>query len=80
VIANLYMTLKALKPAATPGGALGRIYMGQLVKVAITVGLFMAAARVRGLSWPALLIGYLSTLIVFWWVPFRAGSTDSGGH
>ena len=80
MIANLYMTLKALKPAATPGSALGRLYMGQLVKVAITVGLFMVAARVRGLSWPALLIGYLGTLIAFWWVPFRAGSSDSGGQ
>jgi len=29
---------------------------------------------------PALLIGYLGTLIAFWWVPFRAGSTDSGGQ
>lgn len=76
VIANLYMTLKALKPAATPAGALGRLYMGQLVKVAITVGLFVSAARVRGLSWPALLIAYLGTLAAFWWVPFRAGSTS----
>jgi F0F1-type ATP synthase assembly protein I len=78
VIANLYMTLKALKPAVTPAGALGRLYMGQLVKVAITVGLFVAAARVRGLSWPALLIAYLGTLVAFWWVPFRAGSSSGG--
>ena len=45
--------------------------MGQLVKVGITVGLFVAASRVPGLSWPALLIAYLATLVVFWWVPFR---------
>jgi len=76
-IANLYMTLKALRPAESPVGALGRLYMGQLVKIAITVGLFMAAARVPGLSWPALLIGYLATLVVFWWVPFR-NSGSSG--
>jgi F0F1-type ATP synthase assembly protein I len=78
VIANLYMTLRALKPAATPGGALGRLYMGQLVKVAITVGLFVAATRMHGLSWPALLIAYLGTLVAFWWVPFRAGTTGVG--
>lgn len=79
VIANLYMTLRALKPASTPAGALGRLYMGQLVKVAITVGLLVVAARVPGLSWPALLFAYLGTLVAFWWVPFRSGSAESGG-
>jgi F0F1-type ATP synthase assembly protein I len=74
LVANLYMTLKALRPANSPQGALGRLYMGQLVKVGITVGLFVAASRVPGLSWPALLIAYLATLVVFWWVPF----SDSG--
>jgi ATP synthase protein I len=71
LIANLYMTLKALRPAKSPVGALGQLYMGQLVKVGITVGLFVAASRVPGLSWPALLIAYLGALVVFWWVPFR---------
>jgi ATP synthase protein I len=71
LIANLYMTHKALQPAKSPVGALGRLYVGQLVKIVITVGLFVAASRVPGLSWPALLVGYLGTLIVFWWMPFR---------
>jgi ATP synthase protein I len=73
LIANLYMTLRALRPADSPHGALGRLMMGQLVKVGITVGLFVAASRLPGLSWPALLIAYLATLVVFWWVPFRDG-------
>jgi len=72
VIANLYMTLKVLKPAASPQGALGRLYIGQLVKVALTVILFLLAARIRGLSWPAMLLGYAGTLVVFWWVPLAA--------
>lgn len=75
VIANLYMTLKALQSADTPHGALGRIFVGQLVKVAITVGLFWVASRVSGLSWPALLVAYLTTLIAFWWVPFSSSGT-----
>ena len=70
-IANLYMTLKALRPARTPGAALGALYMGQLVKVALTVGMFLAVARQPGLVWPALLVAYIATLVVFWWVPFR---------
>ena len=73
VIANLYMTFNALRPSSSAAGALGRLLFGQLVKVALTVMMFVAAARMPGLSWPALLVSYLATLVVFWWVPLRAG-------
>lgn len=76
LVANLYMTLKALQPATSPRGALGRLMMGQLVKIAITVGLFVAASRMPGLSWPALLVAYLATLVMFWWVPFRNSGSN----
>jgi F0F1-type ATP synthase assembly protein I len=69
VVANLYMTYKALQPARTPRGALGRVYYGQLVKVVLTVGMFLLAAHLPRVSWPALLLAYASTLLVFWWVP-----------
>jgi ATP synthase protein I len=72
VIANLYMTFMALRPAGSPRGALGRLYFGQLVKVAITVGLFLAAVRLSHVVWPALLVAYAATLVVFWWVPFMS--------
>jgi ATP synthase protein I len=72
VIANLYMTLKALRPKRSARAALGALYTGQLVKVALTVALFVIAARLPWLVWPALLIAYIATLAVFWWVPFRA--------
>jgi ATP synthase protein I len=74
VIANLYMTLKALRPKRSARAALGALYTGQLVKVALTVALFVIAARLPWLVWPALLIAYIATLAVFWWVPFRAAS------
>jgi ATP synthase protein I len=74
VAANMYMTFKALQPARTRRRALGQLYLGQLVKVAMTVALFMLAARLPHLSWPALLIAYAATLVVFWWVPFAAAS------
>lgn len=72
IVANMYMTFKALQPARTPRRALGQLYLGQLVKVGLTVALFMLAARMPRVSWPALLIAYLATLVVFWWVPFAA--------
>jgi ATP synthase protein I len=72
LVANLYMTFKALQPARTPRRALGQLYLGQLVKVGLTVALFMLAAHLPHLSWPALLIAYLATLVVFWGVPFAA--------
>ena len=74
IVANMYMTFKALQPARTPRRALGQLYLGQLVKVGLTVALFMLAARMPQVSWPALLIAYLATLVVFWWVPFTAAS------
>jgi ATP synthase protein I len=74
VIANLYMTSTALKPALTARRALTRLYVGQAIKVGLTVALFYAAWRFARVSWPALLIAYMATLVVFWWVPFTAAS------
>jgi ATP synthase protein I len=73
VIANLYMTSTALKPALSARGALARLYVGQTIKVALTVGLFFVASRFARVLWPALLAAYAATLAVFWWVPFAAG-------
>ncbi len=73
VIANFYMTSTALKPTRTARGALTRLYVGQAIKVALTVTLFCAASRDARVSWPALLAAYAATLAAFWWVPFAAG-------
>jgi ATP synthase protein I len=78
VAANLYMTFRALQPARTPRRALGQLYLGQLIKVALTVALFMLAARLPHLSWPALLIAYAATLVVFWWVPMSGAPRMRG--
>ncbi len=76
VIANLYMTATALKSTLSARGALTRLYVGQAIKVALTVALFVAASRFARVSWPALLTGYAATLVVFWWVPFAAGGRE----
>ncbi|MFZ9708090.1 MAG: ATP synthase subunit I [Steroidobacteraceae bacterium] len=72
LLANLYMTFAALRPARSAPLALGRLLTGQFVKVALTVGLFLAVAQQQGVVWPALIAGYLATLVVFWVVPVLA--------
>lgn len=75
VVANLYMTFRAMQPARTARAALGRMYFGQLLKVVLTVVLLVAAVlvlqRVAGrVSVPALIVGYIAVLAVSWVVSF----------
>lgn len=72
LIANLYMTLAALRSARTAGFALGRLLAGQFVKVLLTVGMFLAVAQRKDVVWPAVFAGYVATLVVFWVVPVLA--------
>jgi F0F1-type ATP synthase assembly protein I len=69
VVANAYMTVTALRPARSPGGALGRLLLGQVVKIALTVALFVIAFRSGRVDLPPMLAGYFATLMVFWFVP-----------
>ena len=72
-VANLYMTLAALRSVGGNAGlALRRLFTGQFVKVGLTVLLFYAAARRGDVVWPALIVGYIATLIVFWALPAMA--------
>jgi len=72
VVANLYMTRKALVPERTAPDALRRLIVGQVVKVVVTIGLFMAASRLPHVVWPALLAAYAVTLLVFWLLPMSS--------
>lgn len=65
-VTTLYARRWALAPAGTVNGALLRVMVGELIKVASTVVLFIAAARVPRLVWPALLCGYVVALIGGW--------------
>jgi F0F1-type ATP synthase assembly protein I len=69
VVANAYMTVTALRPTRSPGGALGRLLFGQLLKVAFTVAGFVIVAKTGRAHWPSLLVAYVATLVVFWIVP-----------
>lgn len=72
VIANLYMTFAALRPGGSAGRVLGRLVLGQAIKVFITVAGFVIVARSGAVSWPPLLAAYIVTLVVFWVVPALA--------
>jgi F0F1-type ATP synthase assembly protein I len=67
--ANAWMTLMTLRATPSAAGALGRLVFGQMVKVMMTVGLLLVVARGGWANWPALLIAYAATLLVFWFVP-----------
>jgi F0F1-type ATP synthase assembly protein I len=80
VIANAYMMFKALRPARTARAALAAVYMGQVVKFALTVAAFMWAARLPHVSWLALMSAYVGTLAVSWWVPMTATPRKIGSE
>jgi hypothetical protein len=45
---------------------------GQLLKVGVTVMGLLIVAKGGWANWPALLIAYGATLVVFWFVPMWA--------
>lgn len=69
LIANAWMTLTALPSSSSPAGALGRLMIGQMVKIGVTVVLLFVVARGHWAHWPALILAYVATLVVFWVVP-----------
>ncbi|MCU0761284.1 MAG: ATP synthase subunit I [Steroidobacteraceae bacterium] len=72
-VANLYMTLAALRSVGGNAGlALRRLFTGQFVKVGLTVLLFVVVARRGDAIWPAVIVGYVATLVVFWALPALA--------
>lgn len=78
IIANLYITLTTLRPHGSARQAVRRLYVGQAVKVGLTVMMFIVVARSLVVSWPALLLAYIATLMAYWWVPFRAAMRSTG--
>jgi len=77
VIANLYMTMTALRPGRGAGQILGRLAFGQMMKIGLTVALFVIVARTGWAAWPPLVTAYIATLVVFWFVPAYAATRMS---
>ena len=52
---------------ANPGVAVMSFFVWELVKIVVTIGLLFAAHRlVKDLNWPAMLVGLILTLKVYW--------------
>lgn len=59
--------LSRQRASANAGGALAGFFVWELVKIALTVAMLFAAPRlVEGLSWLALLAGFVVTMKVYW--------------
>lgn len=55
------------KSAANGGAALVGFFVWEMVKIALTVAMLVAAPRLMAdLSWPALLAGFVVTMKVYW--------------
>ena len=71
--------LSRQKSAAQGSAALAGFFVWELVKIALTVAMLFAAPRlIAGLSWLALLAGFVVTMKVYWaamW--FRSARKDS---
>ncbi len=63
---NLYISSRARVVERSVGAALGRVMVGEFIKVICTIALFMVAARVPHLVWPGLLLGFVAALIASW--------------
>ena len=53
--------------SVSPGAAVTGFFFWEMVKIALTVAMLFAAPRlIMGLSWPALLVGLVVTMKVYW--------------
>jgi ATP synthase protein I len=53
--------------SVSAGSAVMSFFLWELVKILVTVGILLAAQRlVIGLSWPAMLVGLVVTIKVYW--------------
>ena len=54
-------------PTASPTGAVARLFLWEMVKIALSVAMLAMAPRwVEALSWPALLVGLVLAMKVYW--------------
>ena len=52
-----------------PGAAVAGFFLWEMVKIALTIAMLIAAPRlIEDLSWPAMLVGLIVTMKVYWGV------------
>ena len=75
VVASLYLAVKlfGLGPAAGPSHWFGRFLIGEALKFAITIGLFILAIVVLKAAFLPLILAYIATYVAYWIGLMRIG-------
>ena len=79
-VGSLTMALSAFRggESATPEDLMRGVYLGEFVKLILTVALFIAAIVWLGVDILPLLIGFAATFVVYWAALLRAMPSITG--
>ena len=68
IVAGLYQALRIFRVDASrdPEGVMRGVYIGEAVKIVLTVALMIAAIRVLGVEMLPFMIGYIAIYSVYW--------------
>ena len=68
IVAGLYQALRMFRADAgrDPEGFMRSVYVGEAVKIVLTVALMIAAIRVLGVEMLPFMIGYIAIYSVYW--------------
>lgn len=68
IVAGLYQALRMLRVDAStyPEQFMASVYVGEALKIVLTVALFIAAIRLLGVEMVPTIMGYAATYVVYW--------------
>lgn len=68
IVAGLYQALRMFRIDASqdPDGFLRSVYVGEAVKILLTVALMIAAIRVLNVAMLPFMLGYIAIYVVYW--------------
>jgi len=68
IVAGLYQALRMFRvnAALDPAGFMRGVYIGEAVKIVLTVALMIAAIRVLGVEMLPFMIGYIAIYSIYW--------------
>jgi len=68
IIAGLYQALRMFRVDASkdPAGFMRGVYVGEVVKIALTAALTIAAIKVLNVTMLPFMIGYIAIYLVYW--------------
>ena len=78
IIAGLYQALRMFRvdAAQDPEGFMRGVYIGEAVKILLTVALMIVAIRLLGVDMLPFMIGYIAIYLVYW-VALKTGLPET---